>query len=111
MPQLIGFLEKILAAVQLDMGRDTCLLRLHPGESFSWGLLHNRFPAATFLSFGVEPSRLGLRFGLLPYQPVQHAGTTYLLADDINVVFEERQRGGKERAGLLWRSLREIFPS
>lgn len=109
-PERCAFLEKVLAAVQLDMYRDATLLRLDPGESFSWGLLRGRCPATTFISFGVEPARMGLRFALSPYQPVRQAATTYLLADDIGVIHEERQKGGKERAGLLWRTLKILFP-
>jgi hypothetical protein len=99
----------VLAAVQLDGRTDVARLRLSPGEGFSLGLLRGVLPVKTVLSFGVDASRLGLRFALRPYEVVEHAGVRYLLADELAVIHQERMAGGKQRATELWRGVQEVF--
>jgi len=41
--------------------------------------------------------------------PVQFGSTTFVLADSIADIFEERQAGGKEKSGQLWRTLKACF--
>lgn len=104
------FLEKVLAAAGIRLSTDVLLIRLTKGEPFSFSQLSRRHGIRQVLIFGIEPGLLGLHFQLPLYQPVQLGPTTFLLAHNLADIHQERQQGGKEKAGLLWKALQILFP-
>jgi hypothetical protein len=103
------FLEKILRALSLDVERMALLVPLAPGESAPLSPLWRRVRPRRVVLFGIAPSELGLRFSPPPlYKPLCCGGVSYLLADPIALLYQERQRGEKQRSALLWDALRTL---
>lgn len=107
---LQGFLARIVGAVGLDLNRDAHLIVMQPDESCIIHALRPSIEADTLLIFGIAPASLGLRFKAPLYQPIRQGGITYFFADDLTLLFQERQRGEKERSAALWQGLQELFP-
>lgn len=107
--ELEDFLGKILAAVQLDLKKDTALLKLTANQRFSFSGLRRTYDFKTVIAFGISAGRMGVQFTTPLYQPVQHEGTTFLFSDDLEKIYEERQAGGKKMSAALWKALKEIF--
>ncbi len=107
--ELEAFLGKIFAAVQLDIKKDTIILNLTDRQRFSFIGTNQAQNFKTVIAFGIDAARMGVQFATPPYLPVQHEGTTFLFADDLEAIFEERQAGGKQMSGALWAALKEIF--
>lgn len=107
--ELEGFLSKILSALQFNLNQDTFLIKLKPSEKINVNTLSKEIPVRYLISFGLAPGRLGLHFQQRLYQPFKHQKTQYLFADSLIDLFEERQRGEKQRSGALWKALKHIF--
>jgi hypothetical protein len=110
-PDERDFLKRILQAVQLELDRDVFLVHITPDSRVSLSAIRRQAGIKKVLSFGIGPDRLGLRFNTDLYRPLHHQDLTYLFADDIQTIHEERQRGEKRRATALWRALQEMFPN
>lgn len=108
-PELRIFLEKILSAVNFDLQKDVLLLNITAGETLSFNKLCKTKNISHLLSFGVIPKRLGLNFEINLYRPFEHKDKTYLFAEDLQTIFEERQKGEKKRAIALWKALQALF--
>ncbi len=106
---LNAFVEKILAAVQLDLYRDALLLALTPDDRVSFAALCQTYDIRYCINFGIADRRMGLGFLWKPYQSLLHEGRYFLLADALPMIYEERQQGGKAMSGALWRALQQIF--
>ena len=107
--EIEAFLAKILSAVQLDLKRDSSLIQLHPNEKMRFTQVKDKLSSKYLISFGIQPGRLGLHFENQPYQFIQHQDVTYLFADNLMEIYEERQAGGKQKSGALWKALQAIF--
>ncbi len=106
---LNAFVEKILAAVQLDLYRDALLLVVTPEDRLSFAGLCQIHNIRYCINFGLPSRSLGIGFLWQPYQPLLHEDRYFLLADALPKIYEERQQGGKVMSGALWRALQQIF--
>lgn len=109
--ELLQFLTKILAAVQLDLQKDVKLLAVEPQEQFSFIQLSKIFEIQKLLSFGISPNRMGINFQTIPYTISKHENRSFIFADDLKKILEERQQGGKRMSGELWKALKALFLS
>lgn len=107
--ELAVFLGKIFAAVQIDLHKDTILLKLTSFERFSFAGLRQMQDIQTVILFGIHPEQLGVQFVTPPYHPIRHENITFLFADDLQAIFAERQAGGKQMSGALWKALKDLF--
>lgn len=107
--EMEAFLAKVLSAIQFKLNKDSLLVRLTPGENISSISLRQKHSVRFLISFGLAPRRLGLHFEHQLYQSFQHQGITYLFVDDLKVIFNERQEGGKQKSSALWKALKYIF--
>ena len=107
--ELRGFLDKVLAAVKLTIEHDTCYINITPAKRLSFPAIVNAHDIKYVLLFGYPPQNLGLNFTLPLYTPVRLNNIIFLAADPIEQIYEERQKGGKQMAGALWKNLKAIF--
>jgi hypothetical protein len=103
------FLEKILAAVDLQLKIDTHVLSTTAGKTPGFALLRQKYNIKYVLMFGGSPSQLGLQFVLPRYTPTSLQTCTFLYSDSLKDIYEERQQGGKQKSGALWQCLKSIF--
>lgn len=103
------FLSKILTAVQFNLQNDAFLIQLKPNQKIPFTSINHLKPNQYLISFGIEPNRLGLHFTFLKYQNFKHQTIKYLFADDLQAIFEERQRGEKQMSAALWKALKRLF--
>lgn len=103
------FLAKVLAAAKIDIEQDILTLQLTAGEKFSLAQLLNFAPFNYCLLFGITPQQAGIQIQPTLYQAFVLGQKTFLFADDLAVIQEERQKGGKEKAGALWMALKALF--
>lgn len=59
--------------------------------------------------FGLSPKQLGLHFNVGLYVPVEVNNYTFLLADDLSVIRDEKSTGNTKKAGALWNSVKAAF--
>lgn len=107
--ELQPFLSKILQAVQLDLQKDALQLTVNTEECFQLAAIANNKNCKTVIIFGHPLPQLGLHLELPMYYPTLHQGITFLVADPLLSIYQERQNGGKKMSGALWSALREIF--
>lgn len=107
--ELLAFLEKVLAAAQLDLATDILSLILTPGEKFSFIDLCHFFDIQSLLVFGIKPEQLGIHFQIVPYELLRYEGRNYVFLDDLQLIYDERQQGGKRMSGELWKVLKTLF--
>jgi hypothetical protein len=106
---LRSFLGKVLAAVQLDLTNDVLALTVTPDEKFSFSGLCQLFDIQSLILFGIKPENLGIHFQFTPYDLLRYEGRAYLFVDDLQLIYEERQQGGKRMSGELWKVLKTLF--
>jgi hypothetical protein len=107
--EIEGFLAKVFGAAKIDLAQQAKHICLTKEESISFSRVEGSKTAKFVFLFGVSGKRLGLHFQLHPYQPVHFGTTSFILTDSIADIFEERQAGGKEKSGQLWRTLKACF--
>ena len=107
--ELLDFLKKILSAIQFDLELDTAYLVINESEAVNVASLATQNALNKVICFGLPLPQLGFHFEIPPYYPFKHQGVTYLFADDLQTIFEERQNGGKKLSGALWKCMQEIF--
>ncbi len=107
--EIIKFLAKILQAVKLDLEKDAYLFKVTPQHIISFSELKKECSPRQLIAFGLLPAQLGLNFKPIWYAPFEHLQTTFLFADDLELIYRERQEGGKEKSGRLWQALQRIF--
>ena len=107
--ELEQFLSKILSAVQFNLQSDTFLIKLKPDQKIPFTSINYLKPSQYLVSFGIAPTRLGLHFNVQKYQDFQHQQIKYLFTDDLQAIFEERQRGEKQMSAALWKALKRLF--
>jgi len=108
--ELKAFLGKVLSAVQLDFEKDTLSLAVEKEEKFSFIQLCQSFDIQILIAFGIAPQHLGLHFRTSPYDLIRHDQRNYVFVDDLQLIYEERQQGGKQMSGKLWHTLQSLFP-
>lgn len=104
-----AFLAKMLAAAQLDLEKDVCTLSIMPFEKISFSRLRHQFDIQTCLAFGIPPEHLGIYMQIKPYELLEYNALRFVFVDDLQAVFEERQQGGKQMSGALWKVLQMLF--
>lgn len=97
-------LKKILAAVKFDMDTDILLLELSPKDHSSFSTIKSKNEIKHTLILGMPPQQLGLQFDLQQYQPTQHMGCTFLSADTLAAISND-----KSLKGMLWNALKQMF--
>ncbi len=100
----VNFVEKIMASVNYDVKNDALTLFLTQSPSFSFKLLDNKFHFKQAIFFGIKPQEAGLKLNVLPYQPLEVAGTQYLFCDSLKKIQEEPNLKRQ-----LWEALKLIF--
>lgn len=108
--ELLDLLSNILKAIHFDLQSEASVIEAPPGTALSLASLIRTHKPRHVLLFGIPAEQVGIRFHLAPYFPVQHQGITYLAADSLQRLQEERLQGGKTLRASLWTALREIFP-
>lgn len=103
------FLTKILGAAGLDLQKDVLLFPVFSDEDLHLRSIIQQEDIQTVVSFGIAPSKLGVHTAMARYQPVAVGGRRLLFAHSLLEIQEERQKGGKEKAGALWRALQHLF--
>lgn len=107
--ELNAFLAKILAAVKLDLQKDVLLLPLPEDEPLHASSIVRKEKIETVIIFGLPGERLGIHLAIPLYQPVAAGSAQWLLAHSLTDIYAERQQGGKQKAGALWRALQSLF--
>jgi hypothetical protein len=107
--ELPEFLGKILAAASASLPEQALLIKLIKGSAYSFSRLARKQSLQYVFIFGIAPKNLGLHFHLPLYQPVAAADAVFILAHPLAAIYEERQKGGKQMSGELWRALKSIF--
>ncbi len=107
--ELEEFLAKVLGAAKIDLAEDALSIKITSADRISLSLLRRRTKVQYLISFGVPPQRLGLHMKLQKYRPVVHNHVSYLFSDDLQLIYEERQQGGKAHAARLWQALQQLF--
>ena len=108
-PELESFLKKVLAAASIDLVQDVFLIQITPQIPLSFSFLAQKLDIRYLIAFGTQPQNMGLRFNYQPYLPIHVLDTTFLFADPLRSIYEERQAGGKKLSGLLWKAIQNIF--
>lgn len=104
-----AFLERVLQAARVDLAKDTLFAEIANQSVPSFALLYRRAAFQTLLVFGFTPADLGLQINWSYYVPIRFRGKTLLFCDSLQVLMEERARGGSERSGPFWKALQQIF--
>ena len=106
---LIQFLGNIIKAVGYDLMEDTCFLKIPQKTTISFAQIQKEIPTKFFIVFGRTPSELGIHINSNLYQPFVNLDTTFLFADELQEIYEERQSGGKQKSSHLWKALKSLF--
>ena len=106
--QIKPFLEKVLKAIQIQLDQDTVFINLSPDQQLNISSVKRHFAPKKILIFGIPPKTLGIQFPMPAYQVIEHQNCQFLWADNIEVIYEERQNGGKAMSAQLWKSLQQL---
>ena len=102
---LDGLLTKILAAINIDLSKDVCLVKT-PERSHSINILNavKDLKIDKVISFGVQPKDLTLNFEATLYKPFLVGHLTFLFADNLATLEKDANR-----KKALWVNLQQIF--
>lgn len=106
------FLFNVLkAAGYTDPDVEVVLVALEPDTPFDLSTLLLRQSKKTqkIMIFGLQPKVLGLHFNLGKYFPAEVNGYTFLLADDLLTIRDEKAAGSAQKAGALWKSVKAAY--
>ena len=104
---ILEFLEKILEAIQLDLIQDTLFINIKSEEVPAFQEIRKN-KLQSLILFGIPPEEMGIRLQINRYQILNHQDIKILWADDIKAIYEERQAGGKQMSGQLWKALQVL---
>ena len=107
--ELKQFLAKIVQAVDRNLDQDFWMLTISEATKLSFVDLVKDHNIQQTIVFGVQPGQLGININAPLYKPIHLSTNEFLFADDLQLIFEERQRGEKKMAGLLWQGLKMFF--
>lgn len=105
----LDYLQKILGAVKINMAEAAYTLPVMPRQQLQLNLSVLPQKLQYLFLFGIKPRQLGLHFVLPLYQPIKYNDVTYLIADSLSIIQEERQAGNNQKAAALWQALQQIF--
>jgi hypothetical protein len=97
------FLVTILDACKLSMA-DVALVNTAGTGSRSPSSIAGELGSRVVLFFGMSQAEMGLPLSLSDYQVQLHENRTYLGADALSVIVQDRAQ-----KGLLWGSLKQLF--
>jgi len=103
------FLAKILSAVKLDFQKDILLLSIPADEQIHLNTIARQENIITVIAFGIPPKQLGIHLSSTFYQTTSIGSLNLLFAHSLGEIHTERQQGGKQKAGALWRALQRLF--
>ena len=98
------FLAKVLAAVNLNLEKDTLFAAIPAPEPVNFSTDLKRKQPEYVIVFGLQPSQLGLTIETPLYRPVAFYGVTWLFADALSELEPD-----KNRKGQLWLALKQMF--
>ncbi len=98
------FLKKVLAAIQLDLDKDACLITVAAGDVLSISSLYEGAKPEKTLVFGLKPTDIGINIQLKTYIPTTYYGSSWLFSDDLSALESDKQK-----KGLLWAALKAMF--
>lgn len=98
------FLKKILAAVQINLEKDTLFAEIPVGEPLSLLPACKQKQAGHILVFGLAPEQLGVAAEIPLYQPRQFYGLYLLFADSLAELEPDRVKKGQ-----LWQAMQHMF--
>lgn len=98
------FLEKVMAAAEIDLAADAFIVRLEEGEQFSFSSLDHAMGFSIALFFGIRPSDAGLNVNAQKYTSVTIAGKTFLFSDTLDVI-----QAKQDLKRPLWEALKSVF--
>ena len=98
-------LKKILAAINIDLAKDVCLLKA-PEHSQSLNIINTikDLKIEKVICFGVQPKDLTLNFATSLYKPMTIGELTFLFADTLSTLDKDANR-----KKALWVNLQQIF--
>ncbi|HFA48177.1 MAG TPA: hypothetical protein ENJ95_04075 [Bacteroidetes bacterium] len=103
-PGLMGFLQKVMAAVKIDLPKDAFTLFLKPGQKFIFSDLANTHQFQKAIFFGLKPTDAGLNLNIQKYTPLKYNGKTFLFSD---LLSEVQNKPALKRP--LWEALKVVF--
>ena len=103
--ELITYLQKILAAISIQLKEDTLFLNLPKEMKISISHLINSNGITKILLFGISPELLSLNIQIPPYAVFPFLEKKWLWADNLLDIFLERQQTNRPKAGALWTAL------
>ena len=101
----LGFLTKILAAVRLDLDKDTLLIEIPVPQPATILPVLKEKQAEVVLVFGLSPAQIGLRTEIPLYLPQPFYGATFLFAEALAVLEPDTARKAR-----LWQAIQHLFP-
>ncbi len=103
-PATGAFLEKVMAAVGIDLSGDAFSVHVPAGYQINFSSLDHEMGFETALFFGLRPGEAGLQLQVQKYQPVSFLGKTFLFSDSL-----ERIQQQPELKRPLWEGLKAVF--
>ncbi len=100
----LPFLKKVLQSVQLDFDQDVLSLQGSASTTFSITDLYQNTSITKILVFGFVPTQIGLQLNLSKYQAYPINTRTYLFADPLSAIADN-----KNLKGQLWKGLQSMF--
>jgi hypothetical protein len=99
-----AFLEKVLAAAQIQLATDALLAKIAPEGAARLFPDFSLQQPAFVLVFGLAPAQLGLRLDAPAYRPFAFSGAQWLFADALADLEPDRAKKSQ-----LWAALQAMF--
>ena len=102
--ELDVLLQKIFAAVNLEINKDIILLKTTTEEKYSFNEIQEKMSVNDLLFFGVKPSNFGLNYSIEPYHPLAINNLRILLLNSLEEISKDVN---KKKA--LWSCIKEMY--
>ncbi len=106
-----AFLASIFKAASIQLSEDTYLLNLFDHKRVLLADFYKDYALEYIFAFGFSQAELGMQAQMPTYYPVELNQKIYVFADDIQLIYEERQQKGTKLSGALWKAIRQLFKS
>jgi len=100
-------LEKILAALSLDINKDIALIGITETQKFCFSDWSKVLQPKYMISFGKPMNELGLQLNNRPYEITKTSDCQFLMVDDLHVLTDPANKAKKI---AFWNCLQELFP-
>ena len=97
-------LSNILNAIQVDLNKDSAIIKLEKDEYISFRHLLKFTDKARLFCFGILPDRLSLNIDWIQNHPVELAHHRVLFTDSLSELNDD-----KEKKKLLWKGLKTNY--